>query len=57
MRVSLDLYPGETIGLFGPNEAGKTTLVRIIAGLLSADSGDVVWESEGRSCSLVQQWA
>lgn len=49
--VSLDLYPGEMVGLFGPNGAGKTALVRIVAGLLSADSGDVAWGSpEGRSC-------
>ena len=30
--VSLDLQPGETVGLMGDNGAGKSTLVKVIAG-------------------------
>jgi ABC-2 type transport system ATP-binding protein len=30
--VSLDIYPGQIVGLLGPSGAGKTTLVRLIAG-------------------------
>ena len=40
--VSFRADRGETIGLLGPNGAGKTTTVSIIAGLLGADSGDVL---------------
>jgi len=39
--VSFNLNPGEHIGLIGPNGCGKTTLVRILAGQESADSGHV----------------
>ncbi|MBS0294664.1 MAG: ABC transporter ATP-binding protein [Proteobacteria bacterium] len=38
--VSLELLPGEVLGLVGPNGAGKTTFLRILAGLLKADAGE-----------------
>src|SRR5690606_17856979 len=39
--VSLQLHPGEFVGLIGPNGAGKTSLLRILADLQKADSGEV----------------
>jgi ABC-type cobalamin/Fe3+-siderophores transport system ATPase subunit len=39
--VSLVLGPGEAVALIGPNAAGKSTLVRALAGLLSPFAGDV----------------
>jgi ATP-binding cassette subfamily F protein 3 len=39
--VSLEIRPGERVGLVGPNGAGKTTLLRILAGLDSPDQGEV----------------
>jgi putative ABC transport system ATP-binding protein len=44
--VSLEVGPGELVGVFGPSAAGKTTLLRIAAGLLSADSGWVSYKGE-----------
>lgn len=41
-RVSLRVCEGEVLGLIGPNAAGKTTLLRILAGLIEPDSGHVV---------------
>jgi ABC-2 type transport system ATP-binding protein len=41
--VSFDIASGEIVGLIGPNGAGKTTLLECIAGLLSADAGEVGW--------------
>jgi ABC-2 type transport system ATP-binding protein len=40
--VSFTLNPGELLGLLGPNGAGKSTTVSMIAGLLTADAGDVL---------------
>lgn len=39
--VSLTLAPGRKLGLVGPDAGGKTTLMRIMAGLVTADSGVV----------------
>ena len=39
--VSLDVRPGETLGLIGPNGAGKTTLFNVVTGLLRPDAGTV----------------
>jgi sodium transport system ATP-binding protein len=38
-RVSFEVQSGEVYGLLGPNGAGKTTTMRMILGLLRADSG------------------
>jgi len=40
-NVSLTLAPGRRLGLVGPDAGGKTTLMRILAGLAEADSGTV----------------
>jgi len=37
--VSFDLRAGQLTALVGPDGAGKTTLIRLLAGLLTADSG------------------
>lgn len=39
--VSININKGETIGLIGPNAAGKSTLFRIIAGIYKPSSGIV----------------
>lgn len=39
--VSLSLSAGRSLGLVGPDAGGKTTLMRILAGLVEADSGTV----------------
>lgn len=40
-EVSVDLRPGELTVIIGPNGAAKSTLLRLLAGLRSPDSGDV----------------
>jgi multiple sugar transport system ATP-binding protein len=39
--LSLDLRRGECVVVFGPSGAGKTTLMRIIAGVMEPDGGEV----------------
>jgi simple sugar transport system ATP-binding protein len=41
-QVSLELYPSEILGLVGDNAAGKSTLMKILCGVLQADGGQVL---------------
>jgi branched-chain amino acid transport system ATP-binding protein len=45
-RVSLEMRPGEILGLIGPNGAGKTTLFNLITGFLRPDEGAIRFEGE-----------
>lgn len=40
-HVSVDLYPGEVVGLLGHNGAGKSTLIKCLSGAYRMDSGEV----------------
>jgi branched-chain amino acid transport system ATP-binding protein len=45
-NVSLDVSPGEVLGVIGPNGAGKTTLFNVICGFVKPDSGTISWRNE-----------
>jgi heme exporter protein A len=40
-EINLTLYPGQVLALVGPNAAGKTTLLRCVAGALNPDKGKI----------------
>ncbi len=40
--VSFDIEPGERVGILGANGAGKTTMLKLLSGLLHATSGSVL---------------
>ena len=50
-NVSLDLYPGEVVGLLGHNGAGKSTLIKILAGAYQMDEGEI-W-IEGKKANIL----
>ena len=41
-NISIDILPGQVIGYIGPNGAGKSTTVKILCGLISDFSGQVM---------------
>lgn len=41
-NLTLDIPPGQIFGFLGPNGAGKTTTIRMMVGLISMSSGDVL---------------
>jgi len=44
--VTVDLHPGEVVGLVGGNGAGKTTLIRTLSGAHPADSGQILIDDQ-----------
>jgi NitT/TauT family transport system ATP-binding protein len=45
-RFDLDIPRGELISVFGPNGCGKSTLINMIAGLIPADAGEILFEGK-----------
>ena len=44
--VSLDIYPGEVVGLVGDNGAGKSTLIKCVSGVHHADAGQLFFDGQ-----------
>ena len=49
--ISFSVEKDETVCLLGPSGGGKSTILRIIAGLETAESGQVIWQ--GRDISAL----
>ena len=45
-HVSVELHPGEVVGLLGHNGAGKSTLIKILSGAYAMDSGEILINGE-----------
>ena len=41
-HVTVDLYPGEVVGLLGHNGAGKSTLIKCLSGAYKPDAGEIL---------------
>ncbi|MGQ9850616.1 MAG: ATP-binding cassette domain-containing protein [Aggregatilineaceae bacterium] len=45
-RVSLDVHPGEVVGLVGDNGAGKSTLIKMISGVYQPNEGEIYFDGK-----------
>lgn len=50
--ISFDLFEGETLGIIGVNGAGKSTILKIIAGVIEPTSGEIL--RHGRVTALLE---
>jgi phospholipid/cholesterol/gamma-HCH transport system ATP-binding protein len=44
-HLNLTIYRGESLAIVGPSGTGKSTVLRLIAGLLAPDSGTIYWRN------------
>jgi len=45
-RVSMDVYPGEVVGLVGDNAAGKSTLIKCVSGVYQPEEGEIYFQGQ-----------
>ncbi len=50
-RIDLALAPGEVVALLGPSGCGKTTLLRLVAGTLNPDGGEILIGGRRVACA------
>lgn len=55
--VSIEVHPRELLHISGPNGTGKTTLLRVISGLLRPEQGSVRWQGQSIVRSRAQYQA
>ena len=53
-RANFQLDPGERVGLIGRNGEGKSTLMKAIASIVAADSGEI-WRQPGIQVAMLEQ--
>jgi len=51
--ISFDLNYGETLGIIGKNGVGKSTLLRVLAGIISPNTGQVIVHQKEVKISLI----
>jgi lipopolysaccharide transport system ATP-binding protein len=51
--VSFDLHMGETLGIIGRNGVGKSSLLRVLAGIISPNTGEMIIHKPGLRISLI----
>ncbi len=51
-QVDFAIYPGEAVAIIGPSGTGKSTILRLIAGLLTPDKGEIYIKGQLREGSV-----
>ncbi len=54
--LDLDIYAGETLAIIGPSGTGKSTVIKVLTGLLPPNGGSVVIDGQEISGFSEEQW-
>lgn len=54
--IDLDVFPGETLAVIGPSGTGKSTIMKVLTGLLQPTSGSVIIEGQETSRFSEEEW-
>lgn len=52
--VSLDLWPGENLGIVGESGSGKTTLGRMLLRIIEPSNGSILWQGNGQAAEVTK---
>ncbi len=55
-KVSFAITPGETVAVIGPSGTGKSTVLKLLIGLLPLDSGDIIIKGQSVVDYTEDQW-
>ena len=55
-EIDLDIYPGETLAVIGPSGTGKSTVLKVMTGLLAPTSGSVIIKGQETNGFDESQW-
>ena len=55
-EIDLDLYPGETLAVIGPSGTGKSTVLKVMTGLLAPTSGSIIIQGQETNGFDESQW-
>ena len=55
-EIDLDVYAGETLAVIGPSGTGKSTVMKVLTGLLRPTSGSVVINGQETSSCSEEEW-
>jgi len=55
-NITFDVLPGHCLCLFGPNGTGKSTLLKILAGILPLTEGRILYNKKDLSQVSLQEW-
>lgn len=55
-KIDLDIYAGETLAVIGPSGTGKSTVMKVLTGLLQPTSGSVVINGQETNGFSEDQW-